>query len=188
MTVSSVRFETLIERHHDEIYHYVWRTLNSAGRSDSLVEAEDLTQEVFMRAFRAFGRLRRDSNYRAWLYKIATNCAYTALKQGQRQSKANVPLDTESRRIPADSNELPDHQVVLDESLEMIQRSIAGLPIKQRAGVVMRHVQGLSYSEIAQALGCSEDSARANVYQGLSRLRRVLREELEGEDRWMSDS
>ena len=53
MTIPTVRFEALIERHHDEIYRYLWRLLNSAGRSDSEKDAQDLAQEVFLRAYQA---------------------------------------------------------------------------------------------------------------------------------------
>jgi RNA polymerase sigma-70 factor (ECF subfamily) len=189
MTTPSTRFETLIERHHDEIYSYLWRLLNSAGWADSAVEAQDLTQEVFLRAYRAFGRLRRDSNHRAWLYKIATNCAHTALKRDQRQARHSVPLRDEVHQVPAGADQSPDQQVMLDERLAAIREAIVALPPKQQAAVVLRHVQGLDYPAVAQALDCSEDSARANVYQGLRRLRRALAEDLlYGGDRWMSDS
>jgi len=179
MMKAPVRFETLIERHHDEIYRYLWRLLRSAGRSDGAVEAQDITQEVFLRAYRAFGRLRRDSNHRAWLYKIATHCAYTALKRDQRQTRRTVPWLDEIHHSLADEGLLPDQQALLNERLEMVRREIAALPSKQQAAVVLRHVQGLDYAAIAQALECSQESARANVYQGLRRLRRVLAEELD---------
>ena len=179
MTMVPVRFETLIERHHDEIYRYLWRLLNNAGRSESAVEAQDVTQEVFLRAYRAFGRLRRDSNHRAWLYKIATNCAYTALKRDQRQTRHTIPLLDEIHRHLVDEGPLPERQAIVNETMEMVRREIAALPSKQRAAVVLRHVQGLDYTAIAQALDCSQDSARANVYQGLRRLRRVLAEDLD---------
>jgi RNA polymerase sigma-70 factor (ECF subfamily) len=178
MRTPAPRFETLIERYHDEIYSYLWRLMNGAERADDAVEAQDLTQEVFLRAYRAFGRLRRDSNYRAWLYKIATNCAYTALKRGQRQAQRSVPLDDQFRQIPTSAEQSPDQRVILAEGLAALREAIAALPPKQQAAVVLRHVQGLSYPEIAQALDCSKDSARANVYQGLRRLRRELGEDL----------
>jgi len=177
MTAPTVRFETLIEGYHDEIYRYLWRLLKSAGRTDSDVEAEDLTQEVFLRAYRAFGRLRQHSNHRAWLYKIATNCAYAALKRGKRQDQHNVPLQDEIHRLRAGASQAPDHQMSVSETLAAVRQSIAALPPKQRTAVVLRHVQELSYAEIAVALECSEDSARANVYQGLRRLRRELEDE-----------
>ena len=174
MTTPIVRFEALIERHHDEIYRYLWRLSNSAGRIDAAVEAQDLTQEVFLRAYRAFGRLRRDSNHRAWLYKIATNCAYSALKRAQRQARHSEPWDDEVQRLPEGASQSPDYQAELGETIASVGRAVAALPPKQAAAVVMRHVQGLSYPEIAQALDCSQDSARANVYQGLRRLRHEL--------------
>jgi RNA polymerase sigma-70 factor (ECF subfamily) len=177
MQTPSTRFETLIERHHDEIYHYLWRLLNTAGWSDSATEAQDLTQDVFMRAYQAYGRLRSDSNHRAWLYKIATNRAYTALKRDQRNAAHTDASFDAIQQIPAGTEQTPDHQVVLRERLADVRRCIAALPPKQGAALVMRHVQGLTYAQVAQALDCSEDSARANVYQGLRRLRRELAED-----------
>jgi RNA polymerase sigma-70 factor (ECF subfamily) len=174
MTNSPGRFETLIERYHDEIYSYLWRLLHSTGQADSAVDAEDLTQEVFLRAYQAFERLRPDSNHRAWLYKIATNYAYTVLKRGQRQGGYSVPLLEETHQAPADAGQSPDCRAVLDETWATVRQAIIGLPTKQRTALILRHVQGLDYAEIALALGCSEDSARANVYQAVRRLRREL--------------
>jgi len=179
------RFETLIESYHNEIYSYVWRLLDSATNADSTVEAQDVTQEVFMRAYRTFERLRPDSNYRAWLYKIATHCTYTALRRGQRQAQYSVPLD--ERENLADVDPSPDRLAVQHETLAMIRRIIAALPAKQQAAVVLRHVQGLDYAEIAKALDCSEDSARANVYQAVRRLRRELAKAQDAEDDVQSD-
>ena len=187
MIESPVHFETLIEDYHDEIYRYLWRLLYSSGRSDGDDLAQDLTQDVFMRAFRAYGRLRHGSNHRAWLYKIATNCAYTALKQ-EKRLLGSTPIDDETHHITADTEQSPDHEFVLGETLEKIQKSIHGLPRKQGAAVVMRYLQGLGYPEIAEVLGCSQDSARANVYQGLRRLRQELDEDSWGEGKWTSDN
>ena len=181
MTTPPVRFETLIEGYHDEIYRYLWRLLHGASQGDRALEAQDLAQEVFLRAYRAFGRLRRDSNHRAWLYKIATNCAYSALKRGQRQLRHSVAAAAPAAPLSIldDAGQSPDGQLARDETLAAVRAAIAALPPKQQAAVVLRHVQGLDYAEIAQALDCSQDSARANVYQGLRRLRRELGEDLD---------
>ncbi len=161
-----MRFETLIDLYHGEIYRDLWRLM------DGEVEAEDLTQDVFMRAYQAFEHLRPDSNYRAWLYKIATNCAYTALKRGRRHAEHNAPLlDTADW---ADPGPLPDHQVALGETLAAVRQAIDALPPRQRTAIILRHIQGLDYAEMAQVMNSSEDSARANVYQGLRGLRRAL--------------
>jgi RNA polymerase sigma-70 factor (ECF subfamily) len=173
MTAAPLRFETLIERHHDEIFGYLWRLLDGAGRHDYAVDAEDLTQEVFMRAYRAFERLRPGSNYRAWLYKIATNCAYTALKRARRQARHTTPPGDEIHHIP-EGGPSHDDRVIVKESVALVRQAIDALPTRQRAAVIMRHIQGLDYAEIAAAMDCSEDSARANVYQAIRRLRRDL--------------
>jgi RNA polymerase sigma factor (sigma-70 family) len=167
MTISPVRFETLIERYHDEISSYLWRLTGSAA------DAEDLAQEVFLRAYQAYERLRPDSNHRAWLYKIARNCAYTALKRDKRHAQHSVTLD-DSHETLADTDPSVHQQAALNETLATVRQAIAALPAKQREAIVLRHVQGLDYAEIAQVLGCSADSARANVYQALRRLRREL--------------
>jgi RNA polymerase sigma-70 factor, ECF subfamily len=177
MSANPVRFEMLIEQYHDEIYRYLWRLLGGAGWTDRDGEAQDLAQDVFMRAYRAFPRLRDGSNHRAWLYKIATNCAYSAVGRNRQEMDRRVSLDDVLEQVPGGAGPSPYQQVVLKETLEGVRTAILELPAKQQAAVVLRHVQELSYAEIAQALACSEDSARANVYQGLRRLRQVLGEE-----------
>jgi RNA polymerase sigma-70 factor (ECF subfamily) len=164
MATLPLRFETLIERHHDEIYSYLWRLSGSAA------DAEDLTQEVFLRAYQAYGRLRPDSNHRAWLYKIATNCAYTALKRNSREAQHTIPLLDEY----VEHSTLNVRRETSDEIIEVVRQAIAALPARQKEALVLRHVQGLEYAEVAHILGCSEDSARANVYQAIRRLRREL--------------
>src|SRR5437870_13709994 len=75
------RFDPLIEQHHDEIFAYLWRLLGKERRRDGAMDVEDLVQEVFLRAYDSFAGLRPNSNHRAWLYKIATHCAYTQLRR-----------------------------------------------------------------------------------------------------------
>jgi RNA polymerase sigma-70 factor (ECF subfamily) len=174
MVAPPLRFETLIESYHDEIYSYIWRLLDSSISVDSTVEAQDLTQEVFLRAYKTFEHLRPDSNYRAWLYKIATNCTYTSLKRSQRQTRHSVPLDEDEHEGLADPGPSLDRLAGRNETWATVRQIIAVLPAKQQAAVILRHVHGLDYSEIARVVGCSEDSARANVYQAIRHLRREL--------------
>jgi RNA polymerase sigma-70 factor (ECF subfamily) len=177
MTTPPIRFETLIERYHDEIYRYLWRLLRTNTQIDGALEAQDLAQEVFVRAYRAFGRLRRDSNHRAWLYKIATHYAYTTLKRGQRHARYKAVDSAETQQGSQTAQASPDQQMVRKETLQAIHTAISMLPPKQKAAVILRHVQGLEYAAIAEALDCSPESARANVYQGLRRVRQALRKD-----------
>ncbi len=156
------RFETLIEQHHDEIFCYLWQMLRGTS-----LDAQDFVQETFLRAYQAYPRLRADSNCRAWLYKIATNCAYTALKRARRE----VALDD---TLMADGLPPPEDTVAQTMILEAAHLLIQALPLRQRAAVVMRHVQGFEYHEIAHALNCSEESARAHVSLAVRRLRQGL--------------
>ena len=78
-----MRFEELIENLHDEIFNYVWRLLH--GSRCEMLQPEDIVQETFLRAYRNFSWLRSDSNHRAWLYKIATNCALDLFEAENRR-------------------------------------------------------------------------------------------------------
>lgn len=165
-----MRFETVVAQYHDEIHRYLWRML-AGSSADQAITAEDLTQETFARAWKGYPRLRANSNHRAWLYKIATNCALTTLKRGHCQASQRLPLDEEQH---PDSTPSPLQHAIQAETLAGICQAIEQLPPRQQAALVMRHLQGLGYAEIADALGCSSDSARANVYQALRRLRSTL--------------
>jgi len=165
------RFEDLIRAYHDDIHRYLWRWALTSDASDPGAEAQDLTQETFVRAFSAFDRLRPGSNHRAWLYKIATNCAHSAWRTGRR-----IPTSPETvvEMLHEPAGVTPE-QHALDRGRDQILRqALADLPVKQQAAVTLRYLHDLDYSSIATALECSEDSARANVYQGLKKLRQTL--------------
>ncbi len=150
-----------MEQYSSELYRYLWRLFGDQA------EAQDCLQDSFLRAYKAFGRLRPDSNERAWLYTIATNTARTQLKQrGQRSLReSSLMLGLHNGKMPAEAH------MVQQESLEAIHSAVMELPLKQRAALMMRKYQELDYGEIAEALKCSPESARANVYQALRKLR-----------------
>ena len=153
-------FETLVEYHSAEIFAYLWRLVYDTA------EAEDCLQDTFLRALRAFPRLRDGSNPRAWLYKIATNVAYTHLKKLRREDNRRVDYD--SKILP------PEPSAALraehSERLEAVLHAIQALPHHQRAALLLRKYHGASYAEISDALQCSQTAARAHVYQGLKKL------------------
>jgi len=153
-------FDELVERHSAEIFAYVWRLLREAH------DAEDCLQETFLRAFRSYGRVRAGTNYRAWLYKIATNTARSQWKRRKRSEIRTVDLDPEQR---ADEMSVAD-RVEQKTLLAAVTRAVEELPAQQRAALIMRKYQELSYAEIAAALECTEAAARANVYQAVKKL------------------
>jgi len=154
----------MVENHSREIYISLWRMLRDPQ------DAEDALQESFIRAFRGFPRLRDDSNLRAWLYKIATNVANTQLKKRTR---------LESRTVDLNETILPLSEPIADEDerLTSVLAAVESLPSKQRTALLLRNYQGFDYPVIAKILNCSEDSARANVYQAVKKLRKLFVEE-----------
>jgi RNA polymerase sigma-70 factor (ECF subfamily) len=153
----------LVERHRAEILRYLIRLL---GDPD---DAQDACQDVFLRAHRAFGRLRDGSNPRAWLYRIATNHAATAARRRARRSARTAEADLDRLPAPADA---PERRA----ELRAVAHAVGALPPRQRAALLLRRFQGLGYDEIAATLGGNESAARANVYQAVRKLRAALGE------------
>jgi len=157
-------FETLVELHSGELFSYLWRLTGDEA------DAGDCLQDTFLRAFRAYERLQDFSNLRAWLYKIATNT-------GRTQHARNHRRKTEPLLEPISSGEKAVEVQVLERTqLAAVKQAVMELPDRQRAALMMRKYQELEYGEIAAALDCSEDSARANVYQALKKLREQFAE------------
>jgi RNA polymerase sigma-70 factor (ECF subfamily) len=154
-------FDELLERYQNEIFRYSMQlTRNSA-------DADDLYQETMLKAYRAFNRLGPDSNYRAWLYRIATN---TFLSQ-KRKDKRERPLDPLLDDHLAVTN--PDQPASLDarDLLAEVEQFVQTLPEKQRVALILRKYHELDYANIAATLNSSEEAARANVYEALRKLR-----------------
>ncbi len=161
MRRAPVPLADLVERHRPEILGYLTRMLGDEH------EAQDACQEAFLRAHRAFGRLAAGSNSRAWLYRIATNCALNARRGRARKAARLVHVDPDT--LPASPAPAVDR-----ERLEAVARAVDMLPPRQRAALMLRQFQGLDYAEIAASLGGNEAAARANVYQAVKKLRASL--------------
>ena len=151
-------FDMLVDTHTQEIFIYLWRMMRDPQ------DAEDALQETFLRAFKGFPRLRENSNLRAWLYKIATNVAYTQLKKRNHQNSRITDITEYTFLATSDNLEQRD-------LLKAVRQAVDQLPYKQQAALMLRNYHGLSYAEIGAILECSPESARANVYQAIKKLR-----------------
>jgi RNA polymerase sigma-70 factor (ECF subfamily) len=158
-------FEQLVDRYGSEIFAFLYRMLGNSA------EAEDVLQESFLKAFAAYERIAVSANYRAWLYKIANNTAKTRFRRKNQQVELHSP------ELPAAG---PGVEALVEERiwLQRVRREVDRLPFKQRASLMLRNYQGLSYAEIAEALEISPEAARANVYQGLKKLKERFAAEL----------
>lgn len=164
-----MRFEDLIENHHDEILRYLWRMHYSSGRREGSATPEDLTQQTFERAYRAYPRLKSKDHLRAWLYRIATNCAIDELRRSGQE--------VEQRQLPPSGG--PASERALEQGLarmeggRQLRQAIERLPAKQKAALILRYLHELSYADCAQILETKQETVRANVYQALRKLRAV---------------
>jgi RNA polymerase sigma factor (sigma-70 family) len=158
-------FEELIERHGRELMRYLVRA--TGDRED----AADLFQETFVRAYRAYPRLDPSRDARVWLYAIATNlCRNRARATARRAAVFAATPDGAGGSTPAETLAQQTRADATGPKLDL-RRLVARLPDKQRRALLMRYFGGLEYAEIADALDCSEQSARANVSQAMKKLR-----------------
>ena len=152
------QFGILVNAHAAEIYRYLWRMLQNEQ------DAEDCLQDAFLKAYLAYDRLDGSANYRAWLYRIAGNTARTRLR-GRLRTGILLSEDLADSGLPV------EQQAQNQQQLEAVKNAIYALPYKQREALILRKYQELNYEEISTILDTSVEGARANVYQGLRKLR-----------------
>lgn len=158
-----------MERFGAELRGHVSRLLGTEA------EADDVLQETWLTAYREPPATGEGSNVRAWLYRVSTNAALDLLARRRRRAAAL------QRRVPqatGDGPPAPDDVLeILDgDTRRRVRDEVARLPRKQRDAVWLRWLEGEPYEVIAERLDCSPASARANVYQGMKRLRRRLQD------------
>jgi RNA polymerase sigma-70 factor, ECF subfamily len=144
-------FEELVRRYQTSIYRVALRMLGSRA------DAQDVVQETFVRAWRALPRFRHDSAISTWLYRIVTRRALD--KIASRRSTATLDeVEVEAGPDPAQAAED-------QERLRALRRAIAKLPPDQRAALVLREFEGLSYQEVAQVLGASVPAIKTRIHR-----------------------
>ena len=159
-------FDCLVLRHRRSIYRLCYRFV--ANHAD----ATDLTQDVFLRAFRAFGGFKGESSVATWLYRIAVNLSLNRV--GARTPRAEP---VEDRHLPPSAEPDAMSRLLARERAERVRAAIARLPRTQRATLVLRVYQELSHQEIADVLGSSVSAVKTNVFHALRNLRRLLEED-----------
>lgn len=165
-------FDRLVLRYHKQAYNIAYRMTGNHA------DAEDLTQEAFVRAFRFFGNYRRDWPFDNWLYKIMSNLFVDSLrrKPKARAQSLDQPLDLGGRsedvylEIP-DVQSNPERMVMSHELDENIQRALSALPQDFRMTVILADIEGMSYEEISEAMGCSLGTVRSRLHRGRKLLR-----------------
>lgn len=166
-------FDTLVNRCHRQAYNVAFRLTGNHA------DAEDLTQESFLRAFRFFGRYDRSLPFENWLYRIMSRVFIDELRKRPRLKTQSLdqPLNL---GFGGDSEillEIPDiesnpEQLLLNDALEeYLQNALNALPEEFRIAVIFADIEGLSYEEIAETMNCSIGTVRSRLHRGRKLLR-----------------
>jgi RNA polymerase sigma-70 factor (ECF subfamily) len=154
-------FDRLVQRYEREVYRLCYRYVNAHH------DASDLAQEAFIKAWKALPSFRGDSAFSTWLYRITVNTCLT--------------FRTASRpRTEEITDRLPDARpgaaagVERDERARIVREAVSRLPDKQRATLILRMYHELSHQEIAEIMGSTVGTVKANLFHALANLRRLL--------------
>lgn len=159
-------FATLVATHQQFVYNLAWRTLGNQQ------EAEDITQEAFVRAWRGLPRFRQQAQFRTWLYRIVVNLCYNRLPKLRREFEA---LGEEVMEIlPSQRFDNPAVHVENNERRTFLHQHINALPEAQRLLIMLRYQQELSYQEIATIVGCPLGTVKTGIFRARVRLRKAL--------------
>ena len=159
-------FESVVAEHQAELLRHARRRVHDAGT------AEDLVQETFVRAYRAFDRLPDDSRVRPWLHQILANLCVDEANRCRREydKTGRAAVEVDASRLDLS----PEDQLGLDIDDTALGAALAGLPATHRDALEKRFVEGLDYDEIAESTGVSETNVRARVSRARATLRRAL--------------
>ena len=164
-------FNQLVLRWERPIYALAYRVI---GREE---DARDVTQEAFLRAFRALGGFKGQAKFSSWLYRITLNLCRDWIRRERRTPIAQAPegvdlVELAGETAPSESIE----ELVSRRQLgRAVEKAMALLPEEQRTAIILKEYHGLTFQEIADLLDCPLSTVKTRLYQGLSVLRRQLR-------------
>lgn len=159
---SSLDFHRLYELFGKPIYNFIWRLVGSPD------EAEDLTQDTFLKVHAELTNLRDPGQFRFWLYRIARNEVYQRLRRKKR--KAEVSIDDDAKGyfdfLPDESHGLdPEERILSEELHEVIRHSLRDLKPKYRDVFVLAVFEKMSYEDITKIVGRSLLSVKTDIYR-----------------------
>lgn len=163
-------FEVLFERHRVLVYRFTFQMVHSRD------DAEDLVQEVFVRAFKNLGRYRDEAKFTTWLLRIATNLATDRARMYNRRNRIEQKEQNDSLTwMTVGTFEDPMENMEQDRLRQILAKAIKELPKQHRSAIVMRDIEEMEYQDIADVFNCSLGGAKLRVL----RARRALKEKVE---------
>ncbi len=166
-------FDQLVLRYQHKVLKLVMRYVRNHA------EAEDVSQEAFLKAYRAIHSFRGDSAFYTWIYRIAINTAKNTLVSAKRRP-LDYDLDLQDPEQAERSGRLrddatPESLLLAEEIRETVDRAIGALPEDLRRAVLLREYEGLSYEEIAATMGCPVGTVRSRIFRAREAIDRQLR-------------
>jgi RNA polymerase sigma-70 factor, ECF subfamily len=170
-------FDALVLKYQHKVLKLVQRYVRDPA------EAEDVTQDAFIKAYRALPGFRGDSAFYTWLYRIAINTAKNALVSSRRRpmtydldGEGNGPDLSQRLRDP----DTPERLLLTDEIRATVNRAIDSLPEDLRTAIVLRELEGLSYEDIARTMDCPVGTVRSRIFRAREAIDRHLKVVFEG--------
>ena len=162
-------FDVIVERHRRSVYQLCYRFVSNHE------DASDLSQDVFLRAYRGLRAFRGQSSIGTWLYRIGVN---VCLNRVSAKTLASESID--DRQFIDTRSESASDAVLKAERAARVRVAIAELPRKQRATLILRMYHEMSHQEIADVLGSSVGAVKANFFHALGNLKKLLGPEMDG--------
>lgn len=173
-------FDLLVLKYQHKIMSLVYRYIRD------LDEVQDVTQEAFIKAFRALPNFRGDSQFYTWVYRIAINTAKNYLvAKHRRPPTVDVDVD-DAEHFEGDFHlkdiENPQNLLFGDELKQVVERAIAALPQDLRTAVTLREYDGLSYEDIANVMDCPVGTVRSRIFRAREAIDRQIRAHMNGDE------
>jgi len=165
----------LYERHHRRVFNVAWRVLGDWG------QAQDVTQDVFLHLAERISSFRGEAGLTSWIYRITVNRAIDARRRERRRPAwrmGDAPLEEVVRRPRGDAQPTsePGHGMEQDDRERRIQGALDRLSPKLRAIVVLRYIEGLTYEQLAEVLGCARGTVKSRLNRAHAALQNALEE------------
>lgn len=157
------QYSVLVDRYKDMAYNIAYRMLGDADI------AKDMAQESFIAAYNALGDFKFNSRFSSWLYRIVVNKCRDHFKA----SKETVPVDEICDYI-AGQDPTPEQAAACRQAGDVVQQALNGLPRDYREVIILKHIEGLDYQEIADALGVSISALKVRAHRGREMLKKLL--------------
>ena len=172
-------FDLLVRKYQHRIGAVVYRFVPDHA------EAQDITQDAFIRAYRALPNFRGDAQFYPWLYRIAVNTAKNHLVASKRRPPTADIAAEDAEHLAGGGrlhdHDTPEHQLLRGEIEQAVTDTVAGLPEELRQAITLREVDGLSYEEIAQLMQCPIGTVRSRIFRAREAIDQTLRPLMDSE-------